>query len=137
MDFRDNTELSLILTSVPPPYPYMSMMATGPGLAQVMPLLPWRSEKSVEHASYAQLSTTFVAQEAGTYWYTGLRLRATIHQHRYGAVSQHLLRLAAKQEPLNAAPAMRRHHNQVAMSLLCGVDNRVIRMIAHDRGSVA
>jgi len=45
------------------------MMATGPGLAQVMPLLPWRNKKAVKQATYAELSTTFVAQERGTYWY--------------------------------------------------------------------
>lgn len=69
MDFGADMEHGLILTAEPPPYPYMAMMATGPGLAQVMPLLPWRSKKTLKHATYAQLSTTFVARETGIYWY--------------------------------------------------------------------
>ena len=46
----------------------MAMMAGGAGLARVMPLLPWRSEKSVDNARYAMLGTTFVAGRSGTYW---------------------------------------------------------------------
>ncbi|MBS2132177.1 hypothetical protein KEX41_28750 (plasmid) [Burkholderia thailandensis] len=69
MDFGDNMEHGLIVTTSPPPYPYMSTMAIGSGLARVMPLLPWRSEKALQQATYAELSTTFVARERGTYWY--------------------------------------------------------------------
>lgn len=69
MDFGANMEHGLILTPEPPPYPYMAMMATGPGLARIMPLLPWRSKKTLKQATYAKLSTTFVADEVGTYWY--------------------------------------------------------------------
>lgn len=69
MDYGDNMEHAIILTPAPPPYPYMSMMYTGPGLAQVAPFLPWRSEKDALHARYAALSATFVARDAGTYWY--------------------------------------------------------------------
>ncbi|WP_156125886.1 hypothetical protein [Paraburkholderia kururiensis] len=69
MDFGAQMEHGLILAAAPPPYPYMAMMATGPGLAQVMPLLPWRSKKALKQATYAELSTTFIAGEAGTYWY--------------------------------------------------------------------
>ncbi|WP_434666981.1 hypothetical protein P5W99_37955 [Paraburkholderia sp. A3BS-1L] len=69
MDYGGNMEHGLIITPAPPPYPYMSMMYTGAGLAQVEPLLPWRSKKDVGQARYAALSTTFVARDAGTYWY--------------------------------------------------------------------
>lgn len=69
MDYGDNMEHGLILTPAPPPYPYISMMYTGPGLVQVEPLLPWRSEKDVAQAHYAALSTTFVARDPGRFWY--------------------------------------------------------------------
>lgn len=69
MDYGDNMEHGLILTPAPPPYPYMAMMKTGSGVAQVRSLLPWRSEKSVAQARYAVLSTDFIAQQPGTYWY--------------------------------------------------------------------
>ncbi len=69
MDYGEDMEHGGIVTHVPPPYPYMSMMATGPGLARVMPLLPWRSVEAVQQAHYAALEATFVAREAGTYWY--------------------------------------------------------------------
>ena len=69
MDYGRNMEHGLIITPVPPPYPYMSMMATGPGLVQLEPLLPWRSASRLQAASYAELSTSFVAGEPGTYWY--------------------------------------------------------------------
>ncbi len=69
MDWGRNMEHGVIITLAPPPYPYMAMMATGPGLAQVMPLLPWRSAKDLQQAQYASLSATFVAGNAGTYWY--------------------------------------------------------------------
>ena len=69
MDYGDTMEHGITLTSVPPPYSNMSMMTTGTGIAQVAPLLPWRSSKSVDQAQYASLGTTFVAREAGTYWY--------------------------------------------------------------------
>ncbi|MDR3533094.1 MAG: hypothetical protein P4L90_21360 [Rhodopila sp.] len=69
MDYGDNMEHGIIVTPVPPPYPYMSMMATGSGVAEVMPLLPWRSEKVEPQAQYASLGATFVAQQPGTYWY--------------------------------------------------------------------
>ena len=39
MDYGNTIEHGVILTRVPPPYPYF-MMATGPGLGEVMPLLP-------------------------------------------------------------------------------------------------
>lgn len=70
MDYGEDMEHGGIVTHVPPPYPYMSMMATGPGLARVMPLLPWRSVEAVQQAHYAALEATFVAREAGTYWYS-------------------------------------------------------------------
>lgn len=69
MDYGDNMEHGLIITPAPPPYPYMSMMYTGPGLVQVEPLLPWRSKKAIGQAQYAALSTTFITRDAGTYWY--------------------------------------------------------------------
>lgn len=69
MDYGDNMEHGIILTPAPPPYPYMSMMATGPGVAGVMPLLPWRSSKTIKEARYAGRGATFVARERGTYWY--------------------------------------------------------------------
>lgn len=69
MDYGPTMAHGLILTPVPPPYPYMAMMATGPGLANVMPLLPWRSAKDVQQANFAVLESTFVAREPGTYWY--------------------------------------------------------------------
>ncbi len=69
MDYGNNMEHSVVLTTAAPPYPYMSMMGTGPELAQIAPLLPWRSEKTIDNAQYAMLGTTFVAQEPGTYWY--------------------------------------------------------------------
>ncbi|WP_156030064.1 hypothetical protein [Thiomonas sp. FB-Cd] len=69
MDYGRNMEHGLIITAVPPPYPYMAMMATGPGLVQLEPLLPWRSDSRLRAASYAALSTSFVAGEPGTYWY--------------------------------------------------------------------
>ena len=69
MDYGNDMEHGIILTPAPPPYPYMSMMATGPGLAQGMPLLPWRSAEAVQRARYATLETTFVADAPGTYWY--------------------------------------------------------------------
>lgn len=69
MDYGRNMEHGLIVTPVPPPYPYMSMMVTGPGLVQLEPLLPWRSDSRLQAASYAALSTSFVAGEPGTYWY--------------------------------------------------------------------
>ncbi|MEZ5832574.1 MAG: hypothetical protein R3D05_15480 [Dongiaceae bacterium] len=69
MDYGPNMEHSIVLTSAAPPYPYMSMMVTGRGLTEPMPLLPWRSGKAVEGAQYASLGMTFVAQQPGTYWY--------------------------------------------------------------------
>jgi rusticyanin len=69
MDYGNNMEHGIVITPAPPPYPFMSMMATGPGLARVMPLLPWRSNKAVSDAHYAMLGATFMAQERGTYWY--------------------------------------------------------------------
>lgn len=69
MDYGDNMEHALIITPAPPPYPYMSMMYTGPGLVQVEPLMPWRSEKDLARAQYATLSATFVAGNPGTHWY--------------------------------------------------------------------
>ena len=69
MDYGDTMEHGLILTQVPPPYPYRLRKDKGPILAQIMPLLPWRSEKAVVQARYATLSTTFVARQPGTYWY--------------------------------------------------------------------
>jgi rusticyanin len=69
MDYGDTMEHGVILTPTPPPYPYMAMMATGPGLAAIMPLLPWRSDKTLAAARYASLGISFVAREAGTYWY--------------------------------------------------------------------
>lgn len=69
MDYGNNMEHGVIITSVPPPYAYMSMMQTGPGLAAVMPLLPWRSSDNEKDAQYASLGATFVAEQPGTYWY--------------------------------------------------------------------
>jgi rusticyanin len=69
MDHGSNMEHGIIVTQVPPPYPYMSMMATGPGVAWLLPLLPWRSEDNVRTARYASLDATFVARARGTYWY--------------------------------------------------------------------
>ena len=69
MDYGNNMQHGLVLTPAPPPYPVMSMMATGRGLAQVMPLLPWRSHKDVKDARYASLGATFDARQRGTYWY--------------------------------------------------------------------
>lgn len=69
MDYGNNMEHGVIVTPAPPPYPYMSMMATGPGVAWVMPLLPWRSSETVQQARFASLGATFVAQRSGTYWY--------------------------------------------------------------------
>lgn len=69
MDRGRHMEHGVIITPTAPPYPYMAMMATGPGLAQVMPLLPWRSAEDLKQAQYASLSATFVAGSPGTYWY--------------------------------------------------------------------
>ena len=76
MDYGNTMEHGVILTPVPPPYPYMLMMATGPGLAEVMPLLPWRSAEPVQSAQYASLGAAFVARQPGTYWYVA-QLRNT------------------------------------------------------------
>lgn len=69
MDYGKDMEHGVIITPAGPPYAYMSMMQTGPGLAGVMPLLPWRNADNVTQADYAALGTTFVAQRPGTYWY--------------------------------------------------------------------
>jgi rusticyanin len=69
MDYGNNMEHGVIITPVPPPYSFMSMMETGPGLAAVMPLLPWRSSETEADAQYASLGATFVARQPGTYWY--------------------------------------------------------------------
>ncbi|MEX6505359.1 sulfocyanin-like copper-binding protein [Jiella sp. M17.18] len=69
MDYGDAMEHGVILTRDPPPYPGMAMMATGPGFAAVMPLLPWRSSKDLSKAKFAAVGTTFFADRAGTYWY--------------------------------------------------------------------
>lgn len=69
MDYGNNMEHAVLLTTAAPPYPYMSMMTAGASFAEVAPLLPWRSEKDVDTARYAMLGTTFFAQQAGTYWY--------------------------------------------------------------------
>lgn len=69
MDYGDTMEHGVIITPAAPPYPWMAMMATGPGLAGVMPLLPWRSTKNLQTAHYAALGAKFVARQAGTYWY--------------------------------------------------------------------
>lgn len=69
MDRGNNMEHAVILTPAPPPYPFMAMMKTGHGLAWIMPLLPWRSDESVENSLYAALGATFTAEQTGTYWY--------------------------------------------------------------------
>jgi rusticyanin len=69
MDYGENMEHGVILTAAPPPYPYMAMMETGLGVAGIMPPIPWRSSEDATKASYASFGTTFVAREAGTYWY--------------------------------------------------------------------
>jgi hypothetical protein len=71
MDDGDNMEGGRILTSAPPPYPGISMMIIGPGLAQTEAVLPWRSERSVTGAHDAAPSVTCVARQAGTYWSIG------------------------------------------------------------------
>lgn len=69
MDYGNDMEHGVIITPAPPPYGYMAMMQTGPGVAGVMPLLPWRSKKNLKSARYAELGSTFVIRESGTYWY--------------------------------------------------------------------
>lgn len=69
MDYGDDMEHGVIITPAGPPYAYMSMMQIGQGLAGVMPLLPWRSDKNVKASQYAELGSTFVARAPGTYWY--------------------------------------------------------------------
>ena len=51
----------------------------------------------------------------------------TKHQHRDLAVRQDLLRHAAKKERLDAVPAVRCHHYQVATLFLRRRDNRLVR----------
>ncbi len=63
MDYGDGMEHGVILT--PPPYPYMSMIATGPGLAAIVPLLSWRRDNTVTEVQYASLGISFVARDAG------------------------------------------------------------------------
>lgn len=66
MDYGNNMEHGVIVTRTPPPYPEMAMMAIGPGVASVMPLLPWRSDEDLAKARFASLGAT---REPGTYWY--------------------------------------------------------------------
>ena len=75
MDYGDTMEHDVIITPLAPPYPWMAMMATGPGLAGIRPFLPWRSTKDLRTAEYAVLGTTFVARQAGVYWYLCLTPR--------------------------------------------------------------
>jgi hypothetical protein len=49
-------------------------------------------------------------------------------QRRYGAMGEHLICLAAKQEPRDAAPAMRRHDNQITPFVFSGGNDAFSRM---------
>src|SRR5262245_39155843 len=50
-------------------------------------------------------------------------------QRRYTTVGEHLIRLAAEQQSRDAAPAMRRHDNQIAPLLFSGRDDTFGRML--------
>lgn len=69
MDYGNNMEHTVELTTMPPPYPYMTMMYLGPPVVPPMPELPWRSADDVKTAEYAALGSSFVADQPGTYWY--------------------------------------------------------------------
>ena len=69
MDYGDNMEHTAVITTTPPPYPYMSMMYLGPPQVQPMPELPWRSDDDVKTAQYAALGESFIASVPGKYWY--------------------------------------------------------------------
>src|SRR5262245_39386695 len=58
------------------------------------------------------------------------RLTQSPHdQRRYTTVGEYLIRLAAEQQSRDAAPAMRRHDNQIAPLLFSGRDDTFGRML--------
>ena len=69
MDYGNNMEHTVVISQVPPPYPYMAMMYLGPPQVPPIPVLPWRSGEDVKTAQYAALGETFVAGTPGEYWY--------------------------------------------------------------------
>ncbi len=69
MDYGDKMDHTVEIVTVPPPYPYMTMMYLGPPMVPPMPELPWRSEKNAQAAHYAALGQSFTASTPGTYWY--------------------------------------------------------------------
>ena len=69
MDYGNNMEHTVVITSVPPPYPYMAMMYLGQPQVPPMPELPWRSGDDLKTAQYAALGESFVASAPGEYWY--------------------------------------------------------------------
>ncbi|GBQ36493.1 hypothetical protein AA11237_1259 [Acidocella aminolytica 101 = DSM 11237] len=69
MDYGNNMEHTVVITTVPPPYPYMAMMYLGQPQVPPMPELPWRSSDDLKTAQYAALGESFVASAPGEYWY--------------------------------------------------------------------
>ena len=69
MDYGNNMEHTAVITTTPPPYPYMSMMYLGPPQVPPMPELPWRSGDDAKTAQYAALGQSFIASASGEYWY--------------------------------------------------------------------
>lgn len=69
MDYGNNMEHTAMISSAPPPHPYIAMMYLGPPQIPPMPELPWRSGPDVQTAQYAALGESFVASAPGTYWY--------------------------------------------------------------------
>jgi hypothetical protein len=53
-------------------------------------------------------------------------------QHRNSALCEDLDRLAAENKRRHTFPTVRGHHDQVAVSLLCGIDDGFVRMLLLD-----
>jgi len=70
-------------------------------------------------------------------WGRQPRTRAAIDEDGDGAVGEHLQRLAPEHDSRNAAPAMGRHHDQIACLGIGGLDNRFVRMLVLDMHNLA
>jgi len=66
MDYGNGMAHGLIITRLPPPYPYMGTMMAATG--GIPPLAP-RSSDSLQNASYAAGTAHFRATTPGTYYY--------------------------------------------------------------------
>ncbi len=68
MDYGDQMDHGVELTSVAPPYPVLSMMGM-PGAFAGIPVLPPRQSDDVQSSVYPASSVTFEVPPSGTYYY--------------------------------------------------------------------